>query len=109
MMRFLRALILFAKRTPVLPCVAWEAEDARRLQAFLCTETGRKLSLQLVAHIAEANERAAMKAAQFECGWACGFRGLWAVFQSLSVPPAVQEEQSEHSAGAAEYLATIAP
>ena len=85
-MRTLRALLLFLRRVNWTPAPEWTAADARALATFLHTPAGAKLQSILHQEIAAANERAAMKAAPFECGWACGYRGLFAWFQSLSVP-----------------------
>jgi hypothetical protein len=85
-MRLLRALILFLRHASWSRAAEWTAADARALATFLGTPAGAKLQTILRNEITAANERAAMKAEPFECGWACGYRGLFAWFQSLSVP-----------------------
>lgn len=85
-MRLLRALLLFLRRASWSPATEWTSADARALATFLGTPAGAKLQAILRNEITAANERAAMKAAPFDCGWACGYRGLFAWFQSLSVP-----------------------
>ena len=100
-MRILRAILLFLRHTSWLPAPAWTSADARALATFLATSTGRKLLRLLRSEIGAANERAAMKAAAFDCGWACGYRGLLAWFEALSTAAAAEEEPSapeDHSA-----------
>lgn len=90
-MRLLRSLALFLRRVPWQSVPEWTAADARALATFLATPAGEKLQEILRQEISAANERAAMKAAPFECGWACGYRGLFAWFQSLSAPIATND------------------
>ena len=97
-MRILRAILLFLRHTSWLPARAWTPADARALASFLASSTGRKLLRLLRGEIGAANERAAMKAAAFDCGWACGYRGLYAWFESLSArePEEPLPAQAEH-------------
>ena len=98
-MRLLRALLLFLRRASWAPAPEWTAADARALATFLGTPAGTKLQAILRNEITAANERAAMKAMPFECGWACGYRGLFAWFQSLSVPvetPDAPDSELDH-------------
>jgi hypothetical protein len=83
-MRFVRALSHFLRRASWRPPADWTDADSRALAAFLQTESGARLQRFLCNEICAANERAAMKATPFDCGWACGYRGLYAWFQSLS-------------------------
>ena len=91
-MKLLRALLLFLRRASWTPAPDWTAADARALAGFLATPSGAKLQAFLRNEIASANERAAMKALPFDCGWACGYRGLFAWFQSLSIPADAEPE-----------------
>lgn len=89
MKRFLRALSIFAARSRWSAPPEWAEADARALATFLASPAGAKLRAILLGEIATANERAAMsKGGAFECGWACGYRGLYAWFESLSAPAA---------------------
>ncbi len=96
MTRFLRALHLFASRysTPARP--EWTAADQAALTTFLRTGAGSRLRATLISQIAEANERAAFSGKPFDCGWACGYRGLWAWFESLASlqPPPSDGDES---------------
>src|SRR3954469_17721618 len=103
-MRLLRALVLFLRRASWSPTPEWSAADARALATFLATPAGAKLQEILRQEIAAANERAAMKAAPFECGWACGYRGLFAWFQSLSLPAETADEPDAEDATGLEHL-----
>jgi hypothetical protein len=94
----LRAAWLFARHGGWCPQPEWTADDREALRRFLATEAGSKLRLILMSHIAAANEKAAMTATPFECGWACGYRGLWAWFQSLSLSPAGAEPGTSEEA-----------
>jgi hypothetical protein len=90
--RLERAFKLFYRRTAPTPAPEWTEEEARHLAWFLQTATGRKLQAILTNEIAAANERAAMsKGSAFECGWACGYRGLIAWFQALAAASADHE------------------
>ncbi len=85
MRRFLRALLVFARRSTWTAPPEWTEADARALATFLATLAGAKLRGILHSEIGSANERAAMsEGAAFECGWACGYRGLHAWFESLA-------------------------
>ena len=85
MKRLGRALLIFLQHTRWQPAPEWEEVDARALQQFLATSTGRKLVATMTTEVAAANERAAMsRGGAFECGWACGYRGLLAWFEALS-------------------------
>ena len=87
--RLQRAFKLFHSRASLTPAPEWTEEDARHLAWFLGAATGRKLSAILTNEIAAANERAALsKGSAFECGWACGYRGLLAWLQALAAPSA---------------------
>lgn len=90
-MRLIRATLCFLRRTGFSPRPQWLPQDAKVLAQFLRTPTGLRLAMILQSEIIEANERAAMKAQPFECGWACGYRGLFAWFQALSVNDAAAE------------------
>jgi hypothetical protein len=103
-MRLLHALILFLRRASWSPAAEWTAADARALATFLGTPSGAKLQTILRNEITAANERAAMKAAPFECGWACGYRGLFAWFQSLSLPAEMPAEPDPALAAELEHL-----
>jgi hypothetical protein len=84
-----RAFNLFYGRVSLTPAPEWTEEDARHLAWFLGAATGRKLSAILTNEIAAANERAALsKGSAFDCGWACGYRGLLAWLQALAAPSA---------------------
>lgn len=90
MKRFLRALAIFTARTRWSAPPDWQEADARALATFLGSPTGAKLRSILHGEIATANERAAMSGSStpsktaFNCGWACGYRGLYAWFESLT-------------------------
>lgn len=103
-MRLLRALLLFVRHTSWSPAPEWTAADARSLATFLATSSGAKLQAILRNEITAANERAAMQAAPFACGWACGYRGLFAWFQSLSVPAEAPAEPDPEIAAELEHL-----
>ena len=103
-MRLLRALALFLRHASWSPTPEWTAADARVLATFLGTPAGARLQLILHNEITAANERAAMKAAPFECGWACGYRGLFAWFQSLSQPVETSAEPDPEVAADLEHL-----
>jgi hypothetical protein len=103
-MRLLLALSLFLRRASWSPAPEWTAADARALATFLATPAGAKLQTILRNEITAANERAAMKAAPFECGWACGYRGLFAWFQSLSQPADSPAEPDPEIAAGLEHL-----
>jgi len=96
MIRKLKLMWLFAKMTSWNPIPEWDQEDAMILKSFMNTMTGRKLTFKLQNQIISANERAAAKATPFESGWACGYRGLLAQFEYLSVvPPNVDTTENE--------------
>ena len=98
MKRFIRALALFTARTRWSAPPEWSDADARALATFLGSAPGQKLRAILHSEIASANEGAAMsKGAAFECGWACGYRGLYAWFESLSAPAASPEPETADS------------
>src|SRR5690242_19658337 len=92
-MGLLRTLLLFSRRLPQPPRPEWTPADADLLHRFLQSHTGAKLRHTLISEISAATDRAAMKATPFECGWACGYRGLYAWFEALSAP-ALADEQS---------------
>lgn len=101
MIRRIKAMLLFARHgglaQPVPPDF-WTEADARQLQSFLGTTAGAKLRAVFRAHIAANCEAAAHSAAPFQCGWAVGYKALWAVFMTLSregVAPA-QESPDEN-------------
>lgn len=104
-MRRWRAFRLFLRQALWAPAPEWEAADAQALAAFLSTGTGIRLQRFLRNEIASAHERAAMKATAFDCGWACGYRGLLAWFESLSVPPFESEEAESESGEELQHLA----
>lgn len=109
-MRLLRAFLLFVRRSRWQSFPEWEEVDSRALASFISSRTGAKLMLTMQNQIVEANERAAMsKGSAFECGWACGYRGLFAWFQSLSVTPAVQEENEASPFGETAGLEQLSP
>jgi hypothetical protein len=94
MIRFLRAILTFASRSRWSAPPEWTDTDSRALAAFLTSSSGAKLRAILHSEIAAANERAAMsKGAAFDCGWACGYRGLFAWFESLSAPAPTPEAE----------------
>lgn len=96
MKRWWRAIAVFVRRANWTQPPEWTEADARALGSFLGSATGAKLQKILRSEIASANERAAMsKGAPFECGWACGYRGLHAWFESLSARPAEGTEAME--------------
>ena len=82
-MRIFCALVTFLQRTTWSPAPEWSEADARALATFLRSPAGAKLQVFLRNEVASANERAAMKATPFDCGWACGYRGLLAWFEAL--------------------------
>jgi hypothetical protein len=89
-------MLLFCRKAPLAQKPEWTPENAEILARFLQGPTGARLRAALIAEIAAANERAAMKAAPFDCGWACGYRGLYAWFEALSAPAlAAKEPQTE--------------
>jgi hypothetical protein len=102
MKRFLRALAIFTARTRWFAPPDSLEPDARALATFLATPAGAKLRAILHSEIATANERAAMrKGHPFDAGWACGYRGLYAWFESLSAAATTDlspstDEHSQH-------------
>jgi hypothetical protein len=97
MKRFLQSLAMFLRRTSWTAPPDWNEAEARALASFLGSPAGAKLRVILQSEIASANERAAMsKGAAFECGWACGYRGLYAWFESLSAPSAPEPDSADH-------------
>jgi hypothetical protein len=107
MIRFFRALLTFASRTRWSTPPEWTEADSRSLATFLSSPSGAKLSAILHSEIAAANERAAMSGGAtpnrtaFDCGWACGYRGLYAWFESLSAPaPQAEADPIEDPFGA---------
>lgn len=111
MLRTVSLLLQYLRRLPWSPPPAWLTSDARALASFLTSATGQKLTHLLTSEIAAAHERAALsKGSAYECGWACGFRGLLAWFHSLSASaPAVTGDHHETTPGSAEELAHLAP
>lgn len=100
MMRVLQAVGMFLRRAPWAAAPEWTEVDERALRGFLGTSTGRKLMGTITQEIAVANERAAMsKGAAFECGWACGYRGLLAWFQALAGEAETVEVADEEGEG----------
>ena len=89
-------MLLFARRSEFVPRPEWTKADAEALRAFLTTGTGQRLQATMISEIGAANERAAMKAAAFECGWACGYRALYAWFEALSAKPAAADESGRN-------------
>jgi hypothetical protein len=104
MLRFLRAFLTFAARSRWSAPPEWTEADARALATFLGSSSGAKLRAILHSEIATANERAAMSGGAtpaktaFDCGWACGYRGLYAWFESLSARPAAEPGELEEAA-----------
>lgn len=95
-MRFLRAFLVFVRRCRFRTEMEWTTADAKGLQAFMSSHTGRKLQVMLENEVIAANERAAMTRGEaFECGWACGFKGLLAWFEAF-------QAQSEGSPASSE-------
>lgn len=95
----LKAMWIFARNGGLarqLPNDFWTADDKEHLQRFMRTETGAKLRMFTISQIAAGNERAAITADRHLCGWACGLRAFWAIFQSLSASEAVSSETTEH-------------
>ena len=98
MNRLLRALAIFTRHVRWSAPPDWSEADGRALAGFLASPAGAKLREILRSEIASANERAAMsKGAAFECGWACGYRGLYAWFESLAqvMPPQGHEHVTD--------------
>jgi hypothetical protein len=84
-LRFFFAMILFARRARYSPAPTWTIEDAASLAKFLQSPCGLKLKMHLAAQIAAQNEEAARVGDAKACGWACGYKALWAMFQTLSL------------------------
>ncbi len=111
-MRFLRsfrAALFFARHAGYCPAPEWTPADREALARFLGTGTGARLRMTLTAYITAANERAAVKATPFECGWACGYRGLWAWFQTLSQAGADAGTSEDSGPGMADSLEHFHP
>lgn len=109
MIRFLRACFSFARRMPFWPRPEWTPEDARTLAAFFNTMTGRKLLFLLRNEIIVQNERAAFAATPRECGWAMGFRGLYAWFEALSSAADAQQQSPVDTEGDVDLEERFAP
>lgn len=110
-MRLLRALLIFLRAAPLVSPPAWNAGDAKVLEGFLASQTGRKLLAIMRSEIAAANERAAMgRGDAFLCGWACGYKGSLAWFESLSAAAPAETGASEYpDLGSPDELGHLAP
>ena len=86
MFRKLRAMISFARRTEWVDEPAWEHEDAKVLESFLESRSGRKFGRILLNMTIKtnANSIAPNKNLAFEAGYANGFRGAVSVVESLA-------------------------
>lgn len=111
MIRRLRAMWLFAQHFPLCPeqCPQWERDDAVALNHFLNSATGRKLVLTIRYQEQASNATAVLKHDRHEyaSGWAAGFRGALAWFQSLSetrTPQPTQPEEPSEPDGDLEHL-----
>lgn len=90
-MNFIRAFLVFWRgyRPAIQP--EWSKADTIALASFMRSGTGRRLDATMRSQIAAANELAAMRATPFQCGWACGYKGLYVWFEALSAKPAAVE------------------
>lgn len=108
-MRMLLAWLRAYARRPVFPGTdEWTVDDAARLRQLLASPFGRRLSMTLTnAAIREAfRSTQLVKNADYDAGYAAGFRGTIAYVEALSAcaPPQVDAPNSEETArqGAAE-------
>ncbi len=84
----------------------WSDVDARYLQGFLMSSTGRKLALMVEDEVTASNERAALSRG---CAWtggcACGFKAMWGFIKDFSA----QLEESPASNETADELEHLRP
>ncbi len=110
LLRFIAAMILFARVTRWAPAPRWTLEDAAALSKFLQSPCGYRLRAHLQAQIAVQNEGAARAGTPAACGVACGYKAIWAMFQTLSHVRELPDESSEDAAaGAAAGFEHLSP
>ncbi len=109
MLRWVRAFYLFASHARYVPAPEWTDEDSANLAKFLTTASGIKLRMKLEANIAAMNEEATFKSTAYACGWARGYRALWAYFQALSPARELSGDPEVSSDGGAEDFAQYNP
>lgn len=108
-MKMILAWLRAFTRRPEFPGTdSWTPDDAAKLRSILASDMGRRLSVALTnAAIREAfRATQVVKNADYDAGYASGFRGTIAFIEALaaSVPPEVDAQNSEETAhqGAAE-------
>jgi hypothetical protein len=91
--RYLRALLLFARHQCYVADPSWEAEDSRRLAQFMSTVTGKRLAAKLLNQtlVQQASAIAPGGDLSYRCGYATGFKGACVSLQSLALVPNVNE------------------
>lgn len=114
MIRRLRAMWLFAKGFPLCPqeCPSWDEDDARNLNHFLGSETGKKLVLTIRYREQAMNVEAVTATVnhEYKSGWAGGFRAFaaWLVSISETRTPH-QNAQSDGLSEPDEYIESLRP
>lgn len=113
-MRTLLAWLRAYTRRPSFPGAEhWTRDDAGRLQAFLASDSGRQMSRALTnAAIREAfRANQIVKSADYDAGYASGFRGAIAFLEALSAsaPPQVSALSEDPAPQGAVNSATPTP
>ena len=102
MRRIFTWLRAFTRRPEFPGADFWSPDDATKLRSILASNMGRRLSMALTnAAIREAfRANQVVKNAEYDAGYASGFRGAIAFIEALSAsaPPEVDANQSEEAA-----------
>lgn len=113
MIRYLRAMLIFARHFPLCPrdCPEWDHDDAVAFALFLNSSAGRKL-VQLIRYQEQScNADAVLKKDRHEyaSGFAAGFRGGMAWIVSLSEKRTPQSAPTEEDSEPEDSLEHLRP
>lgn len=111
MIRFFRIFFSLLRVYPYRNIQPWSEEDAKSLNGYLSSPSGRKLAVHLQNESIRINASAVQSGSLAQCGQAHGFMYCCSYLQNLSALPVPQtgeiDEDSEE--GAAEFFERMAP
>lgn len=98
-MRYLRALLTFARFHPYVPAPGWTDEDAARFTVFLESDTGKRLKQSLLNASIRQNSAAVSQRNElpYACGYANGFLGAIAALQSYAISSPIETVDPDSS------------
>lgn len=84
--RYLKAMVLFARFQPWVDQPEWKAEDAQALTHFLASPTGARFSRMLLNLVLrqQASALSSTKDLKFNAGYSTGQRAAVAAIESLA-------------------------